>query len=211
MHLPAGRLLRCLLLGSALFTSPLLAQDAPWYIGASFGGTKYDLDDRARKIDADILLTTSATASVTTIRDDGDSGLKLSFGYNASRFLGLEISYVNLGEAVLQTVTTPADVFIGPAEVHGWSANIVANLPLVAGLGIFAKAGPFAWKQEIQMPSATTGTTEIVGKFDGFDWTAGGGLTYLIVEGLALRIEAERYKAGDDHVDYYSSGLVFRF
>lgn len=210
MRFPAGRLLHCLLLGSALFTSPSLAQDAPWYIGASFGGTKYDLEDRARRVDADILLTTAATSSVTTIRDDGDSGLKVSFGYNASRFMGLEISYVNLGEAVLQTITD-TDVFIGPAEVHGWSANIVANLPLVAGLGIFAKAGPFAWKQEIQMPSATTGTTEILGKFDGFDWTAGAGLTYVIVEGLALRIEAERYIVGDDHVDYYSSGLLFKF
>jgi hypothetical protein len=207
MRVPAGGLLLAFFV---LFSPPLLAQDAPWYIGVSFGGTKYDLDESNRSIDADLILTGAATASTTTTRDDGDAGLKVSFGYNASRFLGLEISYVNLGEAVLQTITN-TDLFIGPAEVHGWSANIVANLPLVAGLGLFAKAGPFAWQREVHMPSVTTGTTEIRGDFDGFDWTAGAGLTWLIVEGLALRIEAERFMVGDDYVDYYSSGLLFRF
>jgi hypothetical protein len=61
------------------------------------------------------------------------------------------------------------------------------------------------------MPSVTGGTTVLTGKFDGFDWTAGAGIEWLLLEGLALRIEAERYRVGDDDVDYYSSGLVFRF
>ena len=207
MRLPVAAVLVSALLAAPLAVS---AQEAPWYLGASFGGTKYDLEDRSRRIDADLLLTGAALTSTTTTRDDGDSGLKVFFGYNLSRFLGLELAYVNLGEATLQTITD-TDIFVGPAEVHGWSASLVATLPLVAGLSIHAKAGPFQWKQEIEMPSVAAGTTAVVGKFDGFDWTAGGGLSYLIAEGLALRIEAERYIVGDDHVDYYSSGLVFKF
>jgi hypothetical protein len=120
------------------------------------------------------------------------------------------LAYVNLGEAVLQTVTD-TDIFVGPAEAHGWAFNVVASLPLFAGLSIHVKGGPFQWKQEIEMPSVTGGTTVLTGKFDGFDWTAGAGIEWLFVEGLALRIEAERYRVGDDDVDYYSSGLVFRF
>lgn len=211
MPFSIARILSTCLVG--LLVSPAVSSAAQpgWYFGVSFGGTKYDMDDTARQIDSDLVFSNSATTSSTTVRDDADSGIKGYFGYNFSRFLGLEIGYANLGEAILQTVTTgPDDLFVGQVEVHGWQTNLVASIPLGFGFAAHAKAGPFAWKKEGFLPSLTS-TDAVVGKFDGFDWAAGAGVSYEVVKGMALRVEFERFKVDDDEVDYVSSGLLFSF
>jgi hypothetical protein len=169
------------------------------------------MDDKARQVDADVILTGGAVTSSTTVRDDSDSGIKVYGGYNFSRFIGIEIGYVNLGEAILQTsTTTPNDLFIGQAELNGWHAGVVASVPLLWGFAVHAKAGPFAWREEVFLPSASTGNA-VAGKTDGFDWMAGAGVSYEIVNGMELRVEFERFQVDDDEVDYISSGLLFRF
>lgn len=201
------------ILGVAVLAWPALAPAAQpgWYFGASFGGTKFDMEETARQIDADLVFSGAAATSLTTVRDDGDSGLKGYLGYQFSRFLGIEIGYANLGEAILQTVTTgPNDLFSGQVEVHGWQTSLVASIPLGLGFSAHAKGGPFSWKKEGFLPSLS-GTNAITGKFDGFDWSAGAGISYEVVKGMALRVEFERFKVDDDEVDYVSSGLVFSF
>jgi opacity protein-like surface antigen len=206
-----ARILGTCLAGLLAWPTLSSAAQPGWYFGVSFGGTKYDMDDTARQIDSDLVFSGSFATSSTTVRDDADSGLKGYFGYNFSRFLGIEIGYANLGEAILQTVTTgPADLFVGQVEVHGWQTNLVASLPLGLGFAAHVKGGPFAWKQEGLLPSLS-GTDAITGKFDGFDWSAGAGISYEVVKGMALRVEFERFKVDDDEVDYVSSGLLFSF
>lgn len=209
MSAAMARVLGFCLFGMLAWPALSPAAQPGWYFGAAFGGSKFDMDDKARQIDADLLLTSGVTAS-TTVRDDADSGIKGYAGYNFSRFLGIEIGYVNLGEATLQTATTAPDLFIGPAEVHGWYTGLVANIPLAFGFAVHAKGGPFAWKEEVLLPSVST-TNAVAGKFDGFDWTAGAGISYEVVKGVAIRVEFERFKVDDDEVDFISSGLLFSF
>jgi opacity protein-like surface antigen len=206
-----ARILGLCLSGLVAWPGTTVAAQPGWYIGAAFGGSTFDMDELSRKIDADLVLTSGVASSSTTTRDDSDSGIKGYFGYNFSRFVGVEIGYVNLGEAILQTITTtPDDLFIGAAEVHGWHAGLVANIPLAFGFSVHAKAGPFAWKQEVLLPS-TASTNAVAGKSDGFDWTAGAGISYEAVKGVSIRVEFERFQVDDDEVDYISSGLLFSF
>jgi len=199
------------LLGSlALIACPtaFAAEDAHWYVGASFGGSQFDLDDQARQIDSDLVLGGAASSSTTT-RKDSDSGLKAYAGYSWSKNFGVEFGFVSPGEASLQT-QVPGELFIGAVDVSGWFGAFVATLPLGNGFSVHAKAGPFAWKIDADLHSTMT-TTSVVNKNDGFDFMAGAGLGYEINEDVGARFEFERFQVGDDSFDYISAGVLFRF
>lgn len=194
----------------ALACSPVIAEDElRWYAGGSFGGSKFDFDGTARKIDSDLVNGGSFPSSSTSVSDDDDTGLKAYFGYQFSRYLGGEFGFFSPGQPVLRT-QTPGQVFVGSIDVSGWFAEFVATLPLGTGFSAHAKAGPFAWRLDARLPSTTT-STSVVGKYDGVDFTAGVGLGYAINDRVGARIEVERFQFDDDDIDYISAGLLVRF
>lgn len=202
---------RSLYLGIAFMLTCLhaMAEDPPWYVGGSFGGSKFDFDGTANLIDGDLVSGGFFASSSTVVSDDNDSGLKAYVGYQFSKYFGGEFGFFSPGQPVLRT-QTPGEVFVGGVDVSGWFAEFVATLPLGGGFSAHAKAGPFAWRVDARLPSTTT-TTSVVGKYDGVDFTAGVGLGYAINDQVGARIEIERFQFDDDDIDYISAGLLIRF
>lgn len=209
MRLPS-KLSLPLVLVMALCATPLMAGETlPWYVGGSFGGSKFDFDGIAGKIDSDLVNGGTFASSSTTVTDDDDTGLKAYAGYQFSKYFGGEFGFFSPGQPVLRT-QTPGEVFVGSVDVSGWFAEFVATLPLGGGFSVHAKGGPFFWRVDTRLPSTTT-STSVVNKFDGIDLTAGVGLGYAINDQIGARLEIERFQFDDDTIDYISAGLLIRF
>lgn len=194
----------------ALACQPLMAEEeSHWYVGGSFGGSKFDFDGIAGKIDSDLVSGGSFASSSTTVTDDDNTGVKAYAGYQFSKYFGGEFGFFSPGQPVLRT-QTPGQLFEGSVDVSGWFAEFVATLPLGGGFSVHAKAGPFFWRVDTRLPSTTT-STSVVNKFDGIDLTAGLGLGYAINDQIGARLEIERFQFEDDNIDYISAGLLIRF
>ncbi|HEY5931214.1 MAG TPA: outer membrane beta-barrel protein [Burkholderiales bacterium] len=197
-------------LAIALACPPLLAEETlPWYVGGSFGASKFDFDGIAGKIDSDLVNGGTFPSSATSVTDDDDIGLKGYVGYQFSKYFGGEVGFFSPGQPTLRT-QTPGELFVGSVDVSGWFAEFVATLPLGEKFSVHAKAGPFFWRVDSRLPSTTT-STSVVNKYDGIDLTAGVGLGYAINDQIGARLEIERFQFDDDTIDYISAGLLIRF
>jgi hypothetical protein len=69
------------------------------------------------------------------ILNETSAGSKLFAGINVNRFLGMEVSYVNLGDYVNGAVTQ-----------DGVSYEVVGYLPISPYVNVFGKVGAFDWR-----------------------------------------------------------------
>ena len=95
-------------------------------------------------------------------------------------------------------------------KAHGWTAGAVLDVPILPIFTPYAKAGAFFWKSD----GTFTSNGSVTGSgFDerGTDFTWGGGVRLNITQSIDLRVEYERFRLDDTHVDNATAALQFTF
>lgn len=95
-------------------------------------------------------------------------------------------------------------------KAHGWTTGLVLDVPLTEDIVPFAKAGALFWNSDGTFTSnGTPGGTGF--HQSGTDFTWGGGVRFALTDNLDLRLEYERFRLDDTHVDNATAGLQFNF
>ena len=156
------------------------------YVGASIGESHLDLGNCAPGLTCD---------------NQGDA-YKVFAGGKLSRIVGLELGYVNLGNA---------DRSGGQIEAQGANLSLVVNLPLGDYFNVYGKAGGiYGWTDSSSnVPGVASGEEE------GFNWSYGAGVQLDFNRHWAIVADWDHYRF--DYVDrrddanLYSVGLVYKF
>lgn len=181
-----------LALAGFLFAAEVSAQG---YFGGSFG--QGNLSDG---IFAPLI--TSGTAERDT------TAFKLFGGLQVHRNFGVEIAYVDLGDASYSGSFFGFPVTGGKVEGTGFNLSGVVSFPASAAVSIFGRFGFFLWDLKA---SDTTGGQPFATSIDGADTSFGLGLDYSFARNWALRAEWESFKLEDESARLISIGIVYRF
>lgn len=194
-------------------TGAMAQQTTGWYGGFNIG------ESRA-KIEQDNVIPTLRANGFNPLfitHDDKDVAGKVLGGYQFTPYLGLEASWVNLGNFGMQVPVLPLNANLqGETKIKAFALDLVGTLPITDTFSAFVRAGGVSSKMK-----ESYGYGNVSAPFSGrddreTDYKYGFGLQYDVSDNLSLRAEAERYHFDDafmlqDDVDMYSLGVVFRF
>jgi opacity protein-like surface antigen len=154
------------------------AADNGIYIGAGYVQSDYGLDD-------------PDLAGF----DDEDSGFKLIAGWRPIDNFGVEVNYIDHGDALV-----PPDTRLGAETISGFAVGYI-DFPL---LDLFAKAGATSWKVD-----AVSGGADIDEDDLDFAWGAGIQVRFW---SLGARLEYEQFPiVNDEKLDTISLSFTYTF
>jgi opacity protein-like surface antigen len=154
------------------------AADNGIYLGAGYVQSDYGLDD-------------PDLAGF----DDEDSGFKLIAGWRVIDNFGVEVNYIDHGDALV-----PPDTRLGAETISGFAVGYI-DFPLV---DLFAKAGATSWTVD-----ATSGGIDF--DDDDFDFAWGAGVQVRFWS-LAARLEYEQFPiVEDEKLDTISLSFTYTF
>ena len=127
--------------------------------------------------------------------DDSDGGLKLIAGWRPIDNFGVEVNYIDHGDALV-----PPDTRLGAETISGFAVGYL-DFPLI---DLFAKAGATSWQVD-----AITGGANV--DDDDFDFAWGVGIQARFWS-LGARLEYEQFPiVGDEELDTISLSLTYTF
>jgi len=182
-------------IAGAIAFSAAEAQDNGIYVGAAVADSSSDFD-------------LGAAASAYRI-DDDSSGFKLIGGIRPLDPIGIEINYVDLGDAdaALSAACPPVVGGACPAaatfDARALSVSAVGyySLPFI---DLFGRVGVARWESDRDIAFFGDDTER------GTDMTYGVGAQLRFLS-LAVRLEYERFELDRDSVDSVSLGLTYTF
>ena len=146
--------------------------------------------------------------------DDSSLGWKFFAGYNLNQYFGVELSYVDLGEATA-TISSANNNNVGKASevtstTEGFSFAATGRYPFAKQFDVFARIGGFYYSYDISRDTAVnfqtttvnrTGArvTDIIEKptfslsVDKLSYFFGLGIRYAWNANFSIRAEWERY------------------
>jgi len=179
-------------------SAPALSQqETGWYAGLSVGQSK-----------AKDACTGTAFTGITC--DDSDTAFSIFGGYQVNRNLGLELGYVDLGEATASGLGATAS-----AKSKGFELLGVGTYPINQQFDVYGKLGFFRWDLDLSAsgPGGSISLSE-----SGTDLTYGFGVKYSFTKNVGMRVQWQRYNdigkeatTGTSDVDVISVGVVFKF
>jgi hypothetical protein len=153
------------------------AADNGIYLGAGYVQSEYGFDDPG---DVDF--------------DDEDGGYKVIAGWRPIDNFGVEVNYIDHGDA------TVGDTRIGAETISGFAVGYVA-LPVV---DLFAKAGASSWKVDARSDGLSVDE-------DDLDFAWGVGVQARIWS-IGARLEYEQFPIVDDEkLDTISLSFTYTF
>lgn len=134
--------------------------------------------------------------------DSADVAGKLYTGGLFSNVFGLELGYINMGEAERMN---------GKWRAQGANVSLVGNIP-AGPLNLFAKVGAtYGWTRSSAAPGANVAT----GNNDGVGLSYGAGVGVDITKNVQALAEWDRHEfrfvAGREPVHMYSLGIKYKF
>ena len=199
-------------------TGAAQAQSAPpWYVGASIGSSKSNVN--AGEVNG--FLRSLGYGSPATSADDKDQAYKFLVGYRFSPVVSVEGFYADLGKYNSRTtVTTPFPGTVSADyKAKGYGIDLLLSAPISQEFSVFGRLGVMQAKTEASFGS--TGSVLLAQNRGSKNKTGqhfGVGMQYDITPTVGLRGEVETYrKLGDDStggelkVDVVSLGAIFRF
>jgi OOP family OmpA-OmpF porin len=205
--------------GLLLASGLALAQQPGFYIGASLGQAKVDLDVSSLASDLDTLGVTNISSS----KDEKDTAWKVYGGYQFNPYIGLEGGYADFGKFKASFNGTYLGNGVkasGDGDAYAIFADVVGHLPLMDNtLSLFGKAG-FAYARTKLNASANVGGISVSeGESDhNYVPKLGVGFRYNITKQFGVRAEYEKYfnvgnsnTTGESDVDMWSIGATFHF
>lgn len=208
---------------SACAASPVLAKESGFYLGVNAGQAKYDVDTD----EIGVFPIVSGTRS-----DDTDVSLALSAGYRFNPYIGIEFSFIDLGDLEMTETgfitTTPS--LGGHAHVEAGASGpalaLVGSVP-AGNFEFFGRVGTMYADAQInsqvvstfgQLPLTMTGV-EIVSS-ETMEMMYAVGVGYTFADEFFLKLEWMRVASvGDEDelgteevdVDVISVGFQYRF
>jgi len=194
----------------------VISAEADWHVSVMTGKSRFEL------------APPSFTDSGPVYSSDYRGGaIQLSVGYRINPFLGLELGYLDFGDA-RRGIGWPDDIagvcaigVISPCngevrqkiKAKAYTASVIASLPVTKTLDVFAKVGIANLQSRItsrQMSITEKSSENLRNAIYGI------GARYLLNEQLALKFEANRSgkmgRASDKlSVNAYTVGIEFRF
>lgn len=174
-----NKFLSSLIVGAALLPASALARPdaAAAWVGGAFG------DAEARDYSGGKY--NDGTFATSTTTDNKDSGWRAFAGWGLGRYLGLELGYVDLGEASFSAQSTgafywPAGPVNGRTDADGLDLTLRGRIPTGTALMITVRGGGVRWSATTDLSDAN-GTTSTDDK--------GTSLVY----GVGLELEAGRH------------------
>ena len=166
------------LIAALLAVAPLAqAADNGIYIGAGYAQSEYGLDDPGN-VDF----------------DDEDGGYKLLVGWRPIDNFGVEVNYIDHGDATI------GDARLGAETLSGFAVGYLA-LPVV---DLFAKAGATSWQVDARSNGLSVDE-------DDLDFAWGVGVQARIWS-LGARLEYEQFPIVDDEkLDTISLSFTYTF
>lgn len=174
--------------------------DEKWYVGASLGTAKANIDRES--VSAGLLfggITTGGGMTTTAIntRADSTSG-RLFGGYRLNQRLGLEGGYFDLGTFGFTAETTPTGTLTGQMKAAGLAVDAVGTWPLTQAISAVGRVGLALTRVENRF--GQTGSVVVLRP----DWNktalglkGGAGFEYAVSKPLKVRLEAEVYRIND--------------
>ena len=146
--------------------------------------------------------------------NDSDTGWKVFGGYQATENFGIEVSWVDFGEAILD-VTPAGFPLTVTGEASGFGVVGTGMLPVSERFGLFGKVGVFRWDLEVR--ADVFGQSAAV-EDDGIGLTYGFGAKVKVTENVGIRVEWEQFPdvgnndtTGEDDLSLLSAGVVLSF
>ena len=173
-------MLRNITIATVLFALAPLAQaaDNGIYLGAGYAQSDYGLPD-------------PDLAGF----DDEDGGMKLIAGWRPMDNFGVEVNYIDHGDALV-----PPDTRLGAETISGFAVGYL-DFPLI---DLFAKAGATSWQVD-----ATSGGVNI--DDDDLDFAWGVGIQARFWS-LGARLEYEQFPiVEDEKLDTISLSFTYTF
>jgi OOP family OmpA-OmpF porin len=199
LYLGIQRCITCAVVCAALAVpSSVLAQDARFYVGGSFGQAE------AEGVCDDIRTLVTGIGSVNSC-DEKDSAWKFFGGYQFSPNFALEVSYFDYGSvsASGQTFSIPFSIS-GDATAFGVAA--VGILPLANNFSLFGKLGLL--RSEVDVTAAGIGGA---GSESDSETGLHIGVGVMFDLGRNFSIRAEWERNDEVEVDMMSIGVQVRF
>lgn len=193
--IPAWLLGVAIFVGTVLSSSAAFAANAHWYVAAGVGQSRFSGIEAYNPISPNSF-------------GDTDTGYRLSLGYQFNPYLGVEASYVLLGQ-----VTGNSSTFTGSGggptcglpcmqsydtsaalKTHGWSLEVTGTYPFNNHWAIYARLGGIKAYSELNFdftptppyyypPASTTSKTS-----RDTDVTYGLGVRWLFTDHWAVRL-----------------------
>lgn len=155
------------------------AADNGIYLGAGYAQSDYGLPDPGN-LDG---------------FDDEDGGLKLIVGWRPLDNFGVELNYIDHGDALV-----PPDTRLGAETISGFAVGYI-DFPII---DLFAKAGVTSWQVDLD-------TVGFNGSDDDLDFAWGAGIQARFWS-FGARLEYEQFPiAGDEKLDTISLSLTYTF
>jgi opacity protein-like surface antigen len=221
-----------------VFSAAHAAPQSGWYMGLRSGTATADVNQN----DLDGFLEDAFTEAGAVLDgesslDDSDTTWSLFGGYRFNEFLAVEAGYTRLGTTQYVAEGTVfvfgsgipgpiaiADATFGiDAETKGFSAGLVANLPLGASFDLHANLGLLFSDTELSVSArADLGLTQLdrQSSVSGSDQDLfyGAGLGWHLNENWSLNLDYQLYKdvgsgedTGETDVDAVTLAVVFHF
>ncbi len=177
------------------------AEDAGFYVGAGFGEAGLELE-HSDLIDF----------------DGSDTAFKLLGGYQFMKYLGVELEYIDAGDAddtwrgEFEGYDTEVRNVIG---LSGFNASAVGILPLGDRFNVFGKLGFIFWDADLKETISVDALkySESFKESDSgtdFSWGIGAGFNF--TENLGVRVEYQAFEIEDvDTADLISGSVVWMF
>ena len=105
-------------------------------------------------------LNDGSFAPSQTTQDAEASSFRVFGGYGFSRFLGLELGYVDFGEATFQSTSDGSGVYAagpvaGEVASDGFDLTLRGRIPTGSALHIVPRVGAVRWDSQMQVRDAT--------------------------------------------------------
>ena len=201
--------------GLALATSPALAAEAGFYLGAGAGQANVEVDD--------VLGVSGANF------DEDDTGFKVFGGYRFFPWLGVEAIYVDAGSPSVGGPLYPDGSGQGRLgiDVKALVAAAVFILPLGDRFELFAKPGFAYWKADtsVYVNDPLAGEFRVSQDDDDSAFFVGAGAGFHVSDHFGIRLEYEWFEVTpqwdeyeeefvqelDASASFISASFVYRF
>jgi len=181
----------------ATLSTPVLADDHDFYLGASLGTAK--ANDACDDLDE---------VSFVGSCDERDTAGKLFAGYQFTSNWGIEAFYADFGEADAKG-TIGASPATAEFDADGFGVAATATWDINEQFSVFGKLGLLRWDVD---GKASIGAASAAGDDSGTDIMFGAGIGYSFTESLGVRVEWERFNdVADADIDLITGGIVYSF
>ncbi len=153
--------------------------------------------------------------------DDSASGWKLFAGYMFNEYVGVQGSYVDLGELKTEfTASVPPDQIddllatgtgLLPGRGEGFLLDVVLQYPMSERVSVYGTVGWFVAEPESEQTVISGGTGTAVRSDDENDIAASIGLKFAASDSVDIMVGYERYYIDSDSTDFPMAAIVFRF